>query len=280
MNARARPSKAPMLRVALAQYSAGADIENICSEACKLGAEILVFPEMYSNGYAKFDRTSQSMRQTWLDGAVDLESAYVNRFRQAALHYGIAIVTTFLEKGVDKPFNSAVLIDATGTCVLHQRKRHICFFDNPEEVCGAGDTSSVFRLNTATRSVTIGIVICMDREYSDVSSDLVAKGAELLLIPNSCQLIDDDVVGDVRVAGVRAMAFQNCLGIAVANYPSPKDDGHSFAVDALGRIIHMADTTPKLVTVDFDLDALANIRAKEWFRRTPGRTVQKATDSH
>ncbi|MEY9627859.1 carbon-nitrogen hydrolase family protein, partial [Sinorhizobium fredii] len=113
----------------------------------------------------------------------------------------------------------------------------------------------------------VGILICMDREFSDVASDLVRDGAEIILVPNSCPLVDDPAVGDVRVAGVRALAFQSVLGLAVANYPAPKDDGRSFAVDPLGRIIAMGASQPELVIADFHLDRIRALQKQDWFRR-------------
>ncbi|WP_337442189.1 carbon-nitrogen hydrolase family protein [Sinorhizobium fredii] len=158
-------------------------------------------------------------------------------------------------------------MDSRGEVVLHQRKRHVCFFDAPEEACAAGETSSVARLRTEAGEVTIGIMICMDREFPDVTSDLVRDGAEVILVPNSCPLVDDPAVGDVRIAGVRALAFQSVLGVAVANYPAPKDDGRSFAVDALGRILSMGGPQPELVFADFDPDRIRVLQTEDWFRR-------------
>ncbi|WP_245364316.1 hypothetical protein [Sinorhizobium americanum] len=80
-------------------------------------------------------------------------------------------------------------------------------------------------------------------------------------------MVDDPAVGDVRVAGVRALAFQSVLGVAVANYPAPKDDGRSFAVDPLGKVLSMGGLQPDLVITDFDLDRIRALQKEDWFRR-------------
>ncbi|WP_034885826.1 carbon-nitrogen hydrolase family protein [Ensifer aridi] len=255
------------LCVALAQVMNDVDIDAICATAAERGADIVVFPEMFSNGYCRFDPESEESRLTWIDAAVPTEGAYVERFRHAARSNGLAVVATFLERGPSKPFNSAVLIDRTGQIILHQRKRHICFFDVPEEACAAGESSSVAKLTTEAGDVAVGILICMDREFPDPTSDLVRGGAEIVLVPNSCRLLDHEAVGDVRVAGVRALAFQSVVGAAVANYPLPKDDGRSFAVDPLGRVVAMGGTEQELVIAHFDLEAIKALQRKEWFRR-------------
>jgi predicted amidohydrolase len=255
------------LHVALAQVMTGADPEAISASAAADGAEILVFPEMLSNGYSRFDPDSDASRDAWLEAAEPLDGVYIARFREAARKHRLAIVATFLEQGDPAPFNAAVLIDPAGDIILHQRKRHICFFDIPEQACAPGDRSSVARLSTTAGDIAVGLMICMDREFPDVGTDLILRGADIILVPNSSPLINDAEVGDIRVAGVRAMAFQSAAGIAVANYPAPKDDGHSFAVDAVGRIIAMGGTGPGLVFADFDLPALKAVQTKEWFRR-------------
>ncbi|APG88331.1 carbon-nitrogen family hydrolase (plasmid) [Sinorhizobium americanum CCGM7] len=132
--------------------------------------------------YSRFDPEDPAARQAWIDAAVPIDGAFVKGFREVARRHGLAIVATFLERGSPKPFNSAVLIDSRGDVVLHQRKRHICFFDIPEEACAAGETSSVARLRTAAGEVTIGIMICMDREFPDVAADLVGEGVEIILV--------------------------------------------------------------------------------------------------
>lgn len=256
-----------VFRVALAQFLTGASPDRICAAAAATGADILVFPEMFSNGYSRFEAESEASRKAWIDGAGSLDGAYIDQYCQAARDHAIAAVATFLERGEPKPFNTAVLIDPAGDVVLRQRKRHICFFDNPKEACAPGESSTVTRLKTKAGEIVVGLMICMDREYPDVGADLIRQGAEIILVPNSSPLMRDSAVGDIRVAGVRAMAFQSAAGIAVANYPAPKDDGHSFAVDGLGRILAMGGAQPELVTADFDIDTLRAIQKQEWFRR-------------
>jgi deaminated glutathione amidase len=109
-------------------------------------------------------------------------------------------------------------------------------------------------------------MICMDREYPESARSLSRAGAEIVLVSNSCYLANDPVVGDVRIAEMRGRAFEMAMGIAVANYPKPKCDGHSFAVDALGTVIAMADDSPGLTLASFDLNLIRKVRAEDHFR--------------
>jgi deaminated glutathione amidase len=254
------------LNIALAQYPSGRSVGEIVGEAAAAGADVVVLPEMYSNGCAPFDPDDPSARARWCAAAERLDGDFVGRFREAATAHRLPVVATFLEAAAPKPFNAAVLIDAAGRPLLHHRKVHICDFDSPELACGRGSGFSPCDIETGAGPVRVGLLICMDREYPEAARALSRQGAEILLVPNCCDLATDRAVGDVRIAQARGRAFETVAGIAVANYPAPRCDGHSFAVDACGRIIVIADATPRLVLARFDLAAIREARREERFR--------------
>jgi predicted amidohydrolase len=254
------------LRVALVQYPHDRDAEKIVAEAKASGAHIVVFPEMFSNGYTTFDKGDPGAAERWRDAALRLDSDFIKSYRDAALTHQISVVATFLEEARPKPYNSALLIDSEGRTVLHHRKVHICDFDNPESECAPGRQLEVAEVNTSAGPVKLGLLICMDREYPETARSLSAAGAEIVLIPNCCHLATDPVVGDVRIGQLRGRAFEMVIGMAVANYPAPRCDGHSFAVDATGAIIAMADESPGLTIAAFDLAQIRRTRTEEHFR--------------
>src|SRR5262245_14370023 len=116
------------LKVALAQYLSGCAPAETVREAKAAAVDIVLFPEMFSNGYAPFDRDDPVAKARWLAGAQSVDGDFVGLFRDAARGSGIHVVATFLEVGEPKPFNAAVLIDPRGDIVLHHRKVHICDF--------------------------------------------------------------------------------------------------------------------------------------------------------
>jgi deaminated glutathione amidase len=260
------PAMERLLSVALAQYPSGRDCAGIVAEAKAAGAEIVVFPEMYSNGYARFDPDDTTARARWIAAAERVDGNFVSRFREAARAHRFHVVATFLERAEPKPFNAATLIDPDGQPVLHHRKVHICDFDSPELACGRGNSFAIREIETGVGRVKVGLMICMDREYPEAARALSRQGAEIVLVPNCCDLATDCAVGDVRIAQMRGRAFETVIGIAVANYPPPRCDGHSFAVDACGRIIVAADVSPGLVLATFDLAAIRRTRDDERFR--------------
>lgn len=126
------------VKITLAQYLADTDPDELIKEAAGQAADIIVFPEMWSNGYASFDDKDPQSEAQWRANAVALNSPYVESFQDAARDHNIAVVTTFLEAGDPDPFNAALLINPLGVAVLHHRKVHTCFFDTPESALGKG----------------------------------------------------------------------------------------------------------------------------------------------
>jgi deaminated glutathione amidase len=177
------------------------------------------------------------------------------------------MVATFLERADPMPFNAAMLIDPDGRPALHHRKVYICDFDSPEIARGRGTAFAVGDIKTDAVSVRLGLMIRMDREYPEAARSLSRQGAEIILVPNCCDPAADPACGDVRIAQVRGRAFETVVGIAVANYPAPRCDGHSFAVDAFVSLIVMTDASPRLVLAAFDLAAIRKARHEDRFRR-------------
>lgn len=256
------------LLVALAQYPYGSDPAIIVAEAKDAGAEVVVFPEMYSNGCAAPEARDPLALERWGSSAHRPDGSYVKQLREAAKTHRMHVVATFLEAADPKPFNSALLIDSSGHTVLHHRKVYICDFDpdSPDAACDRGKGFSIGEIQTSVGSAKIGLMICMDREYPEAARSLSSKGAEIALVPNCCILATDDVSGDVRIAQARGRAFETVMGIAVANYPAPECDGHSFAADPTGAVVAMADNSPGLILAPFDLSLIRKARTEDHFR--------------
>jgi predicted amidohydrolase len=256
------------LLVALAQYPCGRDPAIIVGEAKDAGAEVVVFPEMYSNGYARLEANGPFAMERWRRKAHSPDGNFVKQFRETAKTHRMHVVATFLEAANPKPFNSALLIDSCGHTVLHHRKVYICDFDpdGPDALCDRGEGFSVGEIQTSVGTVKLGLMICMDREYPEAARLLSSEGAEIALVPNSCILATDAVSGDVRIAQARGRAFETVMGIAVANYPAPGCDGHSFATDPNGAVVAVGDDSPGLIIAPFDLSLIRKARVEDHFR--------------
>lgn len=195
-----------------------------CREAKALGADIALFPEMWSSGY-EIPQTEDALNAL----AVEADGPFVSAFAALARELNMAIAITFLEKGVKG--NSLCLFDRHGVPVLHYRKVHTCDFGD-ERILTHGVDFPVADLDTQQGNVRVGSMICYDREFPESARILMLKGAELILTPNACPMEIN------RLSQLRGRAYENMLAIATCNYPGGKPDcnGHSTVFDGVAYL--------------------------------------------
>lgn len=239
-------------------------------EASCLGADLVLFPEMWSNGYAPpfdgafddpTDPAFEKERKEWLENAVAIESGYVTAVKDAAAEYKIGVCATFLSKTEDKFQNTAIVIDRSGKILLNYAKVHTCDF-SLEKLLQHG---SEFRV-CDFEGVQIGVMICYDREFPESARVLMLKGAEIILVPNACDM------NPLRLNQLSTRAFENMVGVAMANYPG-KGWGGSCAFspvvfDENGNcldnvIIKADDVLEDILIAEFDMDRMRAYRERE-----------------
>lgn len=195
---------------------------SYCLKAQALGADLALFPEMYSSGYRIAGRPASD----WLGEALPVEHPFVQAFGAMAAKLHMAIGITFLEAWDPAPRNSFLLFDRFGTPVLRYAKVHTCDFES-ERLLTPGEDFYVADLDTAEGVVKVGAMICFDREFPESARLLMLKGAELILVPNACPLELN------RLAALRTRAYENMVCVATCSYPAgvPDCNGHSCVFD-------------------------------------------------
>ena len=260
-----------LLNIALLQIAPGNTLEENLQkgiEACKKakaeGAEIALFPEMWSNGYNIYNRPVEE----WKAEAIEQNSAFVQTFSRLAKELELAIGLTFLEKYKNNPRNSLVLFDRQGEEKLLYAKVHTCDFD-VEGNLTPGEDFYVTELDTSCGKVKVGAMICYDREFPESARILMLKGAELLLVPNACPMELN------RLSQLRARAYENMMAIATCNYPEtvPDCNGNSSVFDGVAYLpelpgsrdtcILQADQKEGIYMAKLDLEQLRSYRERE-----------------
>lgn len=220
-----------MLKIALLQIAPCKNLaDNLekgivcCKRAKELGADIALFPEMWSNGYNIYGRPVEE----WKKEAISIDSDFINTFRTLAKQLNMAIGITLLEKYKNAPRNSLALFDRYGELKFVYAKVHTCDFD-VERNLTAGEDFYVTTLDTSYGKVKVGAMICYDREFPESARILMLKGAELILVPNACPMEIN------RLSQLRTRAFENMLAVATCNYPQtvPDCNGNSSVFDGV-----------------------------------------------
>lgn len=236
---------------------------DYCKKAKAMGADVALFPEMWSTGYT----IAKDISQLKLS-AVPADSEFVNSFGQLAKELDMAIGITFLEKYEPLPRNTICIFDRFGNKAITYAKVHTCDFGD-ECRLSAGDDFFVADLNTTHGNIKIGTMICFDREFPESARILMLKGAEIILVPNACPMEIN------RLSQLRARAYENMIGIATCNYPGEKPDcnGHSSAFDGIAyrpndfgsrdTLIIEAGEQEGIYIADFPIDEIREYRSRE-----------------
>ncbi len=197
-----------------------------CRRARALGADIALFPEMWSIGMTFFNPKQDGARELWQAQAISRDDPFIQHFQNLARELKMAIALTYLEKWPGAPRNSVSLIDRHGEIVLTYAKVHTCEFD-VEAALTPGDSFPVCALDTEQGDVKVGFMICYDREFPESARILMLEGAEIILTPNACSLESH------RLDQFKTRAYENMVGVAMTNYAAPQNNGHSIAFDAV-----------------------------------------------
>ena len=259
------------LNIALLQLSPCGDAESnlkkgidACKTAKERGADIALFPEMWSNGYNLYDRPVAD----WQAEALPGDGAFVRRFGELAGELKMAVGVTFLERYDGGPRNTLTLFDRHGERKLTYAKVHTCDFD-VERNLTPGEDFYVTAIDTDCGEVQVGAMICYDREFPESARLLMLKDAELILVPNACPMEIN------RLSQLRARAYENMTAVATCNYPAtvPDCNGGSSVFDGVAYLpglsgsrdtcILLAGENEGIYIAALDLERLRRYRAEE-----------------
>lgn len=259
------------MKIALLQIAAQNTLDStlakgisFCRKAKEMGADIALFPEMFSNGYNIYGRPVSD----WIREAIPADHEFIRAFENLSKELNMAVGITLLEACETGPKNTLILFDRFGKQVLKFSKVHTCDFD-VERNLTPGDDFYVADLDTESGIVKVGVMICFDREFPESARILMLKGAEIILVPNACPMEIN------RLSQLRARAYENMLGIATCNYPInvPDCNGHSNAFDGVAYMpglsgsrdtcIMEADESEGIWIAAFDMDMIRDYRRTE-----------------
>lgn len=259
------------LRIALLQISPCGDTDKnlqkglaACRAARAQGADIALFPEMWSNGYNLYGRPVDA----WKAEAIPGDGAFVRAFGALARELDMAVGVTLLERYGGGPRNTLVLFDRHGERKLTYAKVHTCDFD-VERSLTPGDrllrrlAGHGLRRGAGRRDDLLRPGIPRKRAPADASGRRVDSGPQRL--PD----------GNQPSGAASRRAYENMLAVATCNYPAavPDCNGHSTVFDGVAYLpelsgsrdtcIFQADENEGVYVADLNLERLRRYRAEE-----------------
>ena len=254
---------AAAMRIALCQLPVSPDpavnltrVRGALGDAARDGAALAVFPEATQ---ARFGTDLQAVAEP-LDGPFGAGLA------DAARGTGVALVAGVFEPAPDgRVYNTAVGYDAAGRRVAAYRKIHL--FDSLGEteskVVAPGSTPVLADI----AGLRVGVLTCYDIRFPELARNLVARGADLLVVPAAwaAGLFKEEH----WVTLVRARAIENTVWVAAAGQvPDPESPrtraptgiGRSMLVDPMGTVRLDLGPFPGVATGEVDTALTAAIR--------------------
>ncbi|WP_041087808.1 carbon-nitrogen hydrolase family protein [Jeotgalibacillus soli] len=149
-------------------------IENLAQE----GNELIVFPEMSVTNF--FEHHENGKEEYWDYGAISVESKQLKAIETKAAQHNCYVIVGFAERSnvIGVIFNSAALIGPEGIIGV---TRKIHFPGIEKQYYTTGDRIDVFD----TPIGKIGICICYDSMFPEITRILAVKGADIIVMTSS-----------------------------------------------------------------------------------------------
>ncbi len=216
------------------------------SHSSDAAREFMILPELFAIGFRYDDY------KTLGPGVPGPTSHFIETIAEEHSAY---VVCTGLESSESKFYNTLVMATPDGKTLGTYRKMHP--FQSERDVFDGGDKIVLFDLP----GIRVGVEICYDVRFPEVTRRLALEGAELVLIPAAFP--------DPRAAHwdnlVLARAIENQLFVAAANRVGEAFDnktyfGHSQVVDPWGVRLTRINSERQIFATVGDTNMIESVR--------------------
>ena len=237
---------------------------QMIKESKKQGADLAVLPEMFNCPYEN---------EKFIEYAEKLEdSQTLKEIAKIAKEENIHVLAGSIpelvkddENDIESIYNTAVFFDNNGKQLGKHRKMHLFDIDvkgkiyfKESDTLSAGNDFTIINTDLAT----IGIGICYDIRFVELSRIMALEGAEILIFPGAFNLTTGPAHWKLLF---KSRALDNqvyAIGVAPAldEDASYNSYGHSIAVNPWGEVIEELDYSEELKIVEIDLDEIKRVR--------------------
>ena len=245
---------------------------GLAEKAAKMGAEIVLLPELFETNYFCQERRYESYKLAYSTE----EDLAVKRFTKLTKELSLVMPISFFERDGNVLYNSVAMLDC-GRLLGVYRKTHIPddHFYQEKFYFTPGNTG--FKVWDTSRG-KIGAGICWDQWFPEAARCMALMGAELLLYPTAIgsePILDCDSSAHWQRC-MQGHAAANLVPVIAANRVGvekvlPDEDnsfqkselkfyGHSFMTDETGGIKESAEREETILVSEYDLDEINDFR--------------------
>ncbi len=230
---------------------------NLIEHVAKEGADMAVFPEMFCCPYDN----------SFFKEYGEEEGGYAcTKMSDAASKSGIYVVAgTIPELKMNNIYNTSYVFDRKGRQIARHRKMHLFDIDveggqyfKESDVLSPGRDVTVFD----TEFCKIGLGVCYDIRFPELSRLMVMEGAEVIIFPAAFNMTTGPAHWELNFRG-RALDNQvYTIGVSPARdyEASYHSYGNSIVVSPWGNVINRMDEKEGYIIQEIDLDYVKKVR--------------------
>ena len=252
-----------MTKIALAQLQSSTEktenlstATNYVNEAKGKGASLVAFPE-FLMAFSPATQCAEELSEL----SEPLEWPFTAHLRNAARDCSINVLATIYERCElpNRVYDTALWIDGSGNIAAAYRKLHLydaLGFRESDKFVAGDDLTPPHQTDIGR----VGMMICYDLRFPEMSRLLTLMGADLLVSPSGW------IEGDMKIEHwqtmVRARALENGCYIIAPGQVGNIYIGHSMVVDPFGKVLLEMGERQGLGIIDVDLAMVKEVRDK------------------
>lgn len=232
---------------------------DVVQQAASRGAQVVLLPEMFNCPYDT--RVFPDYAESYPQGET------VQMLSRVAAELGIVLVGGSIpERDGNIVYNTCFVFGPQGDLLGRHRKMHLFDVDLPDlkvresSTLGPGSDFTVIK----TGICNMGVMICYDVRFPEVSRLLALEGIDVLLIPAAFNMVTGPAHWDLTM---RMRAVDNQVYVAAA---SPARDeqaeymtyGHSMVVDPWGAVVVQAGTGEEMIMAEINPAKIREVRER------------------
>ena len=226
------------MKAALVQFRASTNKENnlekivdYIKKASKNKAALVAFPE-----FMMFYTNSSQTPKQLADLAENINGNFVTTIGKAAKENNIQVVGSFYEKSnkKDHVYDTSFVIDKSGKVISTYRKIHLYDALGFKESNKMAPGSKIAKpINTSIGK--IGMMICYDLRFPEMSRSLAASGSEILIAPSAW--VKGDMKEEHWITINKTRAIENGCYVIAPDQVGNIYCGRSIVVDPYGKVL-------------------------------------------
>lgn len=239
---------------------------SMIKNAKKEGADIAILPEMFNCPYdnEKFKEYAEFVEDSYtLKSIADIsknDNIYV-------LAGSIPEKKIINETNEEKIYNTSFLFNDNGKILGYHRKMHLFDIDVKDKIyfkesdtLDNGDKVTV--IDTESKIGKIGIGICYDIRFLELSRIMALEGAKILIYPGAFNLTTGPAHWELlfKSRALDNQVFTIGVSPCLNEFNNYHAYGHSIVCNPWGEVIKQVSYEEELLIVDIDLDEIDNTR--------------------